>query len=113
MNSLRQATHADTATGSDKPSLVGIVIGLGLSGAGMCAGRIDAAGGTRCSSLRLEIIRLNVGRVAPETNLISFLNLDLDGTKVAVGDGPQPNELKASYLDVIFPGAKQGEALAA
>ncbi|MGB5742976.1 MAG: glycosyltransferase family 1 protein [Sedimenticolaceae bacterium] len=58
-------------------------------------------------------VYLSVGRVAPEKNLISFLKLDLDGTKIVVGDGPQLNELKASYPDVIFAGAKQHEALAA
>ena len=57
-------------------------------------------------------VYLNVGRIAPEKNLISFLDLGLDGTKIVVGDGPQLNELKAGYPDVIFPGAKQGVALA-
>ena len=32
---------------------------------------------------------LNVGRVAVEKNLEAFLELDLPGTKVVVGDGPQ------------------------
>ena len=56
---------------------------------------------------------LNVGRVAPEKNLDSFLSLNLGGTKVVVGDGPQLNELRSNYPDAIFPGAKFGEELAA
>ena len=35
-------------------------------------------------------IFLNVGRVAVEKNIEAFLDLDLPGTKVVVGDGPQP-----------------------
>lgn len=57
-------------------------------------------------------VYLNVGRVAPEKNLDSFLALELPGTKVVVGDGPLLNELKRRYPQVIFPGAKFGEQLA-
>jgi len=57
-------------------------------------------------------VYLNVGRVAPEKNITAFLDLDLPGTKVVVGDGPQLDELKQAYPDVVFPGAKQGEELA-
>lgn len=51
-------------------------------------------------------IWVNVGRVAVEKNLKAFLDLDLPGTKVIVGDGPQLDELKRQYADVIFTGAK-------
>jgi len=51
-------------------------------------------------------IWINVGRVAVEKNLKSFLDLDLPGTKVIVGDGPQLAELKKSYSNVVFTGAK-------
>lgn len=57
-------------------------------------------------------IWLNVGRVAVEKNIESFLALDLPGTKVVVGDGPQMDELKARYPDAVFTGAKFGEDLA-
>jgi glycosyltransferase involved in cell wall biosynthesis len=56
---------------------------------------------------------LNVGRVAPEKNIDSFLGLDLPGTKVVVGDGPKLAELREKYPDVVFPGARFGEELAA
>ena len=44
-------------------------------------------------------IFLNVGRVAVEKNIEAFLGLDLPGTKVVVGDGPQREELTAKYPD--------------
>ena len=54
---------------------------------------------------------LNVGRVAVEKNLESFLDLDLPGTRVIVGDGPQMAELKEKYPDVVFTGSKFGDEL--
>ena len=57
-------------------------------------------------------ISLYVGRVAVEKNIESFLDLDLDGTKVVVGDGPQLPELRAKYPEVYFLGLKTGEDLA-
>lgn len=58
-------------------------------------------------------IMLNVGRVAIEKNLEAFLSLDLPGTKVVVGDGPDRKELERRYPDAIFLGLLQGEMLAA
>jgi glycosyltransferase involved in cell wall biosynthesis len=56
---------------------------------------------------------LNVGRVAVEKNIESFLAQDLPGSKVVVGDGPQREELKAKYTKVRFVGVKMGDELAA
>lgn len=58
-------------------------------------------------------IFLNVGRVAVEKNLEAFLDLDLPGSKVVIGDGPQLEALKRKYPAVHFLGAKTGEDLAA
>lgn len=58
-------------------------------------------------------IWLYVGRVAVEKNLEAFLGLELRGTKVVVGDGPQLAELKYRYPEAKFVGAKRGEELAA
>jgi glycosyltransferase involved in cell wall biosynthesis len=57
-------------------------------------------------------IFLNVGRVAVEKNIETFLKLDLPGSKVVVGDGPQLEELKRKYPEVSFTGARFGEDLA-
>ncbi|MBE7218391.1 MAG: glycosyltransferase family 1 protein [Caulobacteraceae bacterium] len=56
---------------------------------------------------------LNVGRVAVEKNIEAFLALDLPGSKVVVGDGPQREELEARYPAARFAGARFGEDLAA
>jgi glycosyltransferase involved in cell wall biosynthesis len=55
---------------------------------------------------------LSVGRLAIEKNLEAFLDLDLPGTKVIVGDGPARASLMRSYPDAVFVGAQQGEELA-
>ena len=55
---------------------------------------------------------LYVGRVAVEKNIEAFLSLDLPGTKVVVGDGPQRAALERRFPDAHFLGAKFGEELA-
>jgi glycosyltransferase involved in cell wall biosynthesis len=57
-------------------------------------------------------IFMTVGRVAVEKNLPAFLDLDLPGSKVVVGDGPAREELQARYPSVHFTGVKHGEDLA-
>jgi len=57
-------------------------------------------------------IALNMGRVAIEKNIEAFLDLDLPGSKVVVGDGPDIEMLKNKYPYVLFTGAKFGEDLA-
>ncbi|MDX2103040.1 MAG: glycosyltransferase family 1 protein [Alphaproteobacteria bacterium] len=57
-------------------------------------------------------IWLYVGRVAVEKNIEAFLALDLPGSKVVVGDGPQRQQLAAQWPDVRFLGAREGDDLA-
>ena len=57
-------------------------------------------------------IFLNVGRVAVEKNIEAFAELDLPGSKVIVGDGPQLEELKRNYPNVAFLGGKFADELA-
>lgn len=57
-------------------------------------------------------IFVNVGRVAVEKNIEAFLTLDLPGSKVVVGDGPQMEKLVKKYPDTHFVGAKFGNDLA-
>lgn len=57
-------------------------------------------------------VLLSVGRVAIEKNLTAFLDADVPGTKVVVGDGPDLARLKARYPDAVFLGPLHGEALA-
>src|SRR5215475_14156372 len=56
-------------------------------------------------------IFMTVGRVAVEKNLEAFLSLDLPGTKVIVGDGPQRAELERRFPQAKFLGEKTGEDL--
>ena len=55
---------------------------------------------------------LCVARVAVEKNLEAFLSLDLPGTKLVVGDGPDRALLQARYPDAVFLGARFGADLA-
>ncbi len=57
-------------------------------------------------------IFVNVGRVAVEKNIEAFLELDLPGSKVIVGDGPQLAQLKGRYPKAHFLGPKFGKDLA-
>jgi glycosyltransferase involved in cell wall biosynthesis len=69
----------------------------------------------RPRNIKLELPRpifLSVGRIALEKNLEAFLDLDLPGTKLIVGDGPARASLARKYPQAVFPGARQGEALA-
>jgi glycosyltransferase involved in cell wall biosynthesis len=57
-------------------------------------------------------IHLYVGRVAVEKNLEAFLELDLPGSKLVVGDGPLLPALRRRHPGVRFAGARIGEDLA-
>lgn len=57
-------------------------------------------------------IFIYVGRVAVEKNIGAFLDLDLPGSKVVVGGGPQLASLQREYPNVTFTGPRHGEALA-
>ncbi|HCQ81593.1 MAG TPA: alpha-mannosyltransferase [Rhodobiaceae bacterium] len=58
-------------------------------------------------------VSVYVGRVSVEKNIEAFLHLDMPGTKLVVGGGPQLDQLKQKYPDVVFTGPKFGEDLAA
>ena len=54
---------------------------------------------------------LYVGRVAAEKSLPHFLDLELPGSKLVVGDGHLLPELRRRYPTVHFAGRQEGEAL--
>lgn len=56
-------------------------------------------------------IFLSVGRVAKEKNLDAFLSLDLSGSKVVVGGGPDEARLRRKYPGVRFTGMQSDQAL--
>lgn len=55
---------------------------------------------------------VSVGRVSVEKNLEAFLDLELPGSKLVVGDGPALEGFRQKYPDAVFVGAKAGEELA-
>ncbi len=57
-------------------------------------------------------ILLYVGRVAPEKNLAAFLSLDLPGSRVVIGDGPERARLQARHPDAVWLGRKRHDQLA-
>jgi glycosyltransferase involved in cell wall biosynthesis len=56
-------------------------------------------------------IFMTMGRVAVEKNLEAFLALDLPGSKVVIGDGPQKALLERRYPNARFLGEKTGKDL--
>ena len=56
---------------------------------------------------------IHVGRVAVEKNVAAFLEADVPGSKVVIGDGPARAELEKRFPDALFTGVLTGEALAA
>lgn len=53
-----------------------------------------------------------VGRVAVEKNIEGFLDLDIPGSKLVIGDGPDRERLADEYPDCHFLGYKFGRELA-
>ena len=56
-------------------------------------------------------IALYVGRIAIEKNLRAFLEMEWNGSKVLVGDGPSRDRLTEEFPDAHFVGIKEGEEL--
>jgi glycosyltransferase involved in cell wall biosynthesis len=68
-------------------------------------------GGASVYSLPRPIF-VYAGRVAVEKNLGAFLELDLPGSKVIVGDGPARAALQAAHPEVHWAGFRFGKDLA-
>lgn len=68
-----------------------------------------------CESFTYDLPRpiwINVGRVSVEKNIEAFLQLDVPGSKVIVGDGPDRARLSRQYPAAHFVGYKFGRTLA-
>jgi glycosyltransferase involved in cell wall biosynthesis len=57
-------------------------------------------------------IMVYMGRVSVEKNVRTFLDLDIKGSKVVIGDGPDKESLEKEYPKVHFLGELHGEELA-
>ncbi|MDB5653887.1 MAG: glycosyl transferase, group 1 [Tardiphaga sp.] len=112
---MRRFHGASSAVMAATPALVNELRGRGFRHVVLWSRGVDA-GLFHPRKVDLGFARpvfLSVGRVAVEKNLEAFLELDLPGSKVVVGDGPARAMLAAKYPNAIFLGALQGEALAA
>ncbi|MEZ6143607.1 MAG: glycosyltransferase family 1 protein [Zavarzinella sp.] len=57
-------------------------------------------------------IMLYAGRVSKEKNIEAFLQANVPGTKIIVGDGPHRKTLEANFPNALFLGYRKGAALA-
>jgi glycosyltransferase involved in cell wall biosynthesis len=113
---LRTFHGAAQATMVSTPSLLAELASHGFANLRLWSRGVDAelfcSGAKDAFDLKPPVF-LYVGRVAVEKNVEAFLALDLPGSKVVVGEGPQRAELMGRYPDVHFAGPLLGEPLAA
>lgn len=83
---------------------------LSLWGRGVDPDRFSPGPRTAFSHLKGPHL-LYVGRVSAEKNVAAFLDLDLVGTKIVVGDGPDRARLEREHPEAVFTGYLHGEAL--
>jgi glycosyltransferase involved in cell wall biosynthesis len=113
---LRWFHNAGAVTMVATPSLTSELGGRGFTNLGMWTRGVDVDlfRPDRVADLTFpRPIFMTVGRVAVEKNLEAFLSLDLPGTKVVIGDGPQLPKLKLDFPDAKFLGPLENGTLAA
>ena len=112
---LRRFHAAASITMVSTPSLAAELSRRGFRNLGMWTRGVDTDLFAPDRARPLDLPRpifLTAGRIAVEKNLAAFLALDLPGSKVVVGEGPQEAELRERFPDVHFMGVQHGEALA-
>jgi glycosyltransferase involved in cell wall biosynthesis len=113
---LRRFHAAATVTMVATPSLMTELRQRGFSNLGMWTRGVDTDLFRPDRAIELDFARpifVSVGRVAVEKNLESFLSLDLPGTKVVIGTGPEEAALKRRFPDAKFLGLLENGTLAA
>jgi glycosyltransferase involved in cell wall biosynthesis len=113
---LRRFHAAASVTMVATPSLMAELKQHGFSNLGMWTRGVDTKLFRPDRAVELGFPRpifVYVGRVAVEKNLDAFLSLDLPGTKVIIGTGPQEAELKHRFRGAKFLGLIENERLAA
>ncbi len=98
------------------PGLMDELKTLGFSKMKLWARGVDLSAFTPGDATHLDRyprpVWLYVGRIAVEKSIEDFLKIDLPGTKLIVGDGPQRAELAQKFKDAVFVGPKHGAELA-
>src|SRR5580693_9202786 len=115
-NVLRRFHGAAATTMVATPSLMAELSGRGFTNLGMWTRGVDVDLFRPDRAIDLDFPRpvfMTVGRVAVEKNLPAFLSLDLPGTKVIIGAGPQVGEFKRRYPGAKFLGQLDNGILAA
>src|ERR1700722_426770 len=115
-NVLRRFHAAAAVTMVATPSLMAELSGRGFTNLGMWTRGVDVDLFRPDRAIDLDFPRpifMTVGRIAVEKNLPAFLALDLPGTKVIIGAGPQEAELKRRYPAAKFLGQLDNGILAA
>ena len=113
---LRRFHAAASVTMVATPSLMAELTQRGFSNLGKWTRGVDTKLFRPDRAVELGFPRpifIYVGRVAVEKNLNAFLSLDLPGTKVVIGTGPQEAELKYRFSEAKFLGLMEHERLAA
>ncbi len=111
---LRRFHNAGRATLVSTPRLSDELRSRGFAKTAIWPRAVDTGVFCPGEAARLDFpgpIFMYVGRVAVEKNIEAFLKLDLPGTKVIVGDGPQRAELARRYRQAKFLGVHVGEDL--
>jgi glycosyltransferase involved in cell wall biosynthesis len=113
---LRRFHAAATVTMVSTPSLMTELSERGFVNLGMWTRGVDTDLFRPERAIDLDFPRpifVTMGRLAVEKNVEAFLSLDLPGTKVVIGTGPQEAALKRRFPDAKFLGLLENGALAA
>ncbi len=113
---LRRFHNRAAVTMVSTASLMSELTARGFTKLGMWTRGVDTELFSPGGAIPLDLPRpifVSVGRVAVEKNLEAFLSLDLPGSKVVIGSGPQEKELRSRFPDAHFLGLLEGRSLAA
>jgi glycosyltransferase involved in cell wall biosynthesis len=113
---LRRFHAAATVTMVSTPSLMAELSARGFEHLGMWTRGVDTDLFRPERAIDLGLPRpifACVGRIAVEKNLEAFLSLDLPGSKIVIGQGPQEAELRRRFPDAKFLGLLDEKVLPA
>jgi glycosyltransferase involved in cell wall biosynthesis len=112
---LRRFHAAAALTMVSTPSLAAALTERGFRNLAMWGRGVNTDAFTPANPAVLDLPRpifLCAGRIAIEKNIEAFLALDLPGSKVVIGEGPQEAELRKRFPSAHFLGLKVGADLA-
>jgi glycosyltransferase involved in cell wall biosynthesis len=104
---LRRFHSPATVTMVSTPSLMAEFTQRGFKNLGLWTRGVDSEMFSPERAIDLGLPRpifVSVGRIAVEKNLPAFLALDLPGSKIVIGQGPQEAELRRRFPDAKFLG---------